>query len=111
MDWSRTPNNLQDSFDNWPPLNDRKYNLKLYSLAMVLWVLWNVRNKIVMEGVFPADALFKIHANLQRWKGRLKPEDGEQMTTEAVRVQVWVQVFLEERKGQTQTSIFCNRIT
>jgi hypothetical protein len=87
MGWRRTPNNLRDFFDNWLPLNDSKYNLKLYSLAMVLWVLWNVRNKTVIEGVFladPTDAfLFKIHAYLQRWRGRPKPEDGEQMTTES----------------------------
>jgi hypothetical protein len=55
MGWERVPLNFQDFFDNWLPLQDKHYKLKLFGLANVVWVLWNVRNKMSIEGVFPND--------------------------------------------------------
>jgi hypothetical protein len=43
--------------------------MKIFVLATILWVLWNVRNKMAIEGVFitnPADILFKINILLQK---------------------------------------------
>jgi hypothetical protein len=54
MGWERVPLNFQDFFD-WLPLQDKHYKLKLFGLANVVWVLWNVRNKMSIEGVFPND--------------------------------------------------------
>jgi hypothetical protein len=68
--WERVPLNFQDFFDNWLPLQDKQYKLKLFVLANVVWVLWNIRNKMSIEGVFPTDpvdTLFKINASLQKW--------------------------------------------
>jgi hypothetical protein len=67
--WERTPGNLQDFFDNWLPTHDKEYKMKIFVLATILWVLWNVRNKMAIEGVFitnPADILFKINILLQK---------------------------------------------
>jgi hypothetical protein len=51
------------------------YGLKLFALAIVLWLLWTTRNKMPIEGVFqknPTDILFKIRVCIQRWRPRLE---------------------------------------
>jgi hypothetical protein len=101
MGWERVPLNFQDFFDNWLPLQDKHYKLKLFVLANMVWVLWNVRNKMSMEGVFPndlADTLFKINASLQKWRVRLVHEDGEQLKTWTLQANEWMEAFLEERR-------------
>jgi hypothetical protein len=79
LGWKRTPNDLQDFLDNWIPLEGGMggvdYGLKLFALAIVLWLLWTTRNKMPIEGVFqknPTDILFKIRVCIQRWRPRLE---------------------------------------
>jgi hypothetical protein len=101
--WERTPGNLRDFFDNWLPIHDKDYKTKIFGLATILWVLWNVRNKMAIEGVFitdPADILFKINILLQKWRVRLKPEDGEQLMKMVTQTKGWVETFLEARKNR-----------
>jgi hypothetical protein len=50
--WDKPPGGLQDCLDNWLSIECVDYGLKLFALATVLRVLWNIRNKVVMEGVF-----------------------------------------------------------
>jgi hypothetical protein len=47
------PSSLQDVFDKWIPLVGNNYHIKLFMLAIILWGLWNVRNKMGIEKKFP----------------------------------------------------------
>jgi hypothetical protein len=54
---------LWDLLDLWLPLGCKSYNLKFFSVSVVLWVLWLARNKMVIEGVFvrnPTKLLQKV---------------------------------------------------
>jgi hypothetical protein len=49
-----------------------------YSFAALAWALWNIRNKLTMEGVLigkPADALFKMIVYMQQWRMLVKWKD------------------------------------
>jgi hypothetical protein len=55
----------------------KKYKLKLFAFATALWVLWTVRNIMVIEGVFLSDQLISYPnsvPSLQKWWGRLEPD-------------------------------------
>jgi hypothetical protein len=78
--FDRHPSGLSDLLDNSIPLGCKKYSTKLFSLAMVFWLLWTSRNKMVMEGVVlrrPADMFHNIFSCTQIWLLRLKPSDQE----------------------------------
>lgn len=95
------PRNFQDLFANWLLIHDKQYKLKVFLLAIVMWVLWNVRNKMSTEGVYPndpADLLFKINASLQKWRGRLAHEDCGQLRAWTTQAKEWIEAFLEERR-------------
>ena len=78
LGWDRTPISMQDLLDKWLPLGSQNYSLKLYITSGVLWVLWNIRNKMAIEGTFirnPSDVFFKIDSTLQRWRVLLRKSD------------------------------------
>lgn len=46
-----------------------RYNLKLFSVAIVMWSFWIVCDKMTTEGVFPrapTDIIFKIYTCMQK---------------------------------------------
>jgi hypothetical protein len=78
LGWERVPRGLWDLLEQWVPLGCESYNLKFFSLTIVLWVLWITQNKMTIEGVFvrnPTEVLHKICVFLQKWKLRLKPAE------------------------------------
>jgi hypothetical protein len=63
LGWERMPRGLWDLLDLWLPLGCKSYNLKFFSVSVVLWVLWLARNKMAIEGVFvrnPTKLLQKV---------------------------------------------------
>nr|XP_051229140.1 uncharacterized protein LOC127346942 [Lolium perenne] len=49
-----------------------------FSFAALAWALWNIRNKLTMEGVLigkPADALYKMIIYMQQWRMLVKWKD------------------------------------
>jgi len=54
------PSSLQVVFDKWIPLRGNNYHIKLFMLAIVLWSLWNVRNKMGIEKKFPKSSSNKV---------------------------------------------------
>lgn len=52
LGWDRVPQSMQDVFDFWIPMGGRDYHIKLSTFVIVLWGLWNVRNKIGIEKKF-----------------------------------------------------------
>ena len=53
LGWDRVPVSLQDIFDYWVPLGCSDYLIKLVVLSIILWGLWNTRNKMGIEKKFP----------------------------------------------------------
>ena len=51
--WNKIFVSMKDLLEEWLPLGCRNYYLKCFVIAGVFWVLWNIRNKIAIEGVFP----------------------------------------------------------
>lgn len=52
LGWNKIPQGLQEVFDEWIPLGSHNYHVKLFILSIVLWGIWNVRNKMCIEKVF-----------------------------------------------------------
>jgi hypothetical protein len=52
LGWDRPPGGLRYCLGIWLPIGCSNYSLKLFALAITLWTLWNVRNKMAIEGVF-----------------------------------------------------------
>ena len=49
LGWDRIPHNLQDIFYSWLQLNCRNYHVKIFISAIVLWSIWNIRNKMGIQ--------------------------------------------------------------
>jgi len=45
LGWDRVPSSFQDIFDYWVPLGCSDYHIKFFILSIILWDLWNIRNK------------------------------------------------------------------
>ena len=52
LGWDRTPQSMQDVFYYWIPIGGRDYRIKLFIFVIVLWGLWNIRNKMGIEKKF-----------------------------------------------------------
>jgi hypothetical protein len=49
-----------------------------FTFAAQCWALWNIRNKLTIEGKLtanPADALFQISLHMQHWRVLVRPKD------------------------------------
>jgi hypothetical protein len=80
LGWDRVPGGYQDYLENWLPLRSCSYGVKLFAFAMALWTLWNIRNKMAIEGVFvrnPITVFHKLYMLLQGWRVRLKSSEQE----------------------------------
>jgi hypothetical protein len=52
--------------------------LAWFTFAAQCWALWNIRNKLAMEGKLinnPADVFFHMHSYMQRWRVLVRPRD------------------------------------
>ena len=71
LHWGMAPSSMQELLEGWIPLGCRNYGVKITVLAGVLWTLWNVRDKMTIEGVFlssPSVVIFKFDSFIQRWR-------------------------------------------
>jgi hypothetical protein len=51
-----------------------------FTFAALCWALWNIRNKLTIEGKLignPADALFQMSLHMQHWRVLVRPKDRE----------------------------------
>jgi hypothetical protein len=56
--------------------------LAWFTFAAQCWALWNIRNKLAMEGKTinnPADAFFHMITYMQRWRVLVRPRDREML--------------------------------
>ncbi|TKW07930.1 hypothetical protein SEVIR_7G340000v4 [Setaria viridis] len=79
------------------------YDMILFSFAIILWALWNRRNKLRIERKFPnspCDVIFAISSYLQRWKILLQESDRDCLERLNNQVATWVKGFLAEERNQ-----------
>jgi hypothetical protein len=80
---------LRIFFDYWLPLGCPNYSFKIFLLGVALWVPWNVRNKLCIEGVAPktpSDILYTMLSLLQRWSVLLRRPEKFKMDELSTRV-------------------------
>lgn len=66
--------------EHWIPLGGHNYQTKIFILIILLWGLWNVRNKIAIERKFPGsshDVFVKIFKFLQKWRILLREKEAQ----------------------------------
>ena len=64
--------------------------------SIVFWGLWNLRNKMRIEGVFPRSAnavLYKCFYHLQTWRILLKPADQAILDDQMSKLKTWMEDF------------------
>jgi len=89
---------MRELLEGWLPLGCRDYGVKMVVLAGLLWTLWNVRNKMAIEGVFlraPTNIIFKFDSFIQRWRRLLRESDRTTLDGWNAQVKGWVEKFLE----------------
>ena len=107
--WDRVPTSLQDFLEGWMPMGCVLYNPKMLTFVGLLWSLWNVRNKMTIEGVFiktPAEVIFKFDSFLQKWRGLFRAADRGKMDGWKIRAKGWMEEFLEKVCDRPPTQDF-----
>ena len=72
--------------------------VKLMTFGGILWTLWNVRNKMAIEGVFlqvPTDIFFKFDFLIQKWRRLLRASDQATLDRWRQQIKGWMEEFLE----------------
>jgi hypothetical protein len=111
LGWGRSPESFEDFFDHWLPLGCPGYNFKIFLLGVVLWVLWNVRNKLHIEGVAPktpSNILYMMLSLLQRWSVLLRRPEKLKMDDLSTRVWDLLKRFHGGSILVRQLKIFCS---
>lgn len=62
LGWDRVPISMTDMMEHWIPIGGQNYHIKLFTLIIVLWGLWTVRNKMAIEKKNSQDLLMKCSA-------------------------------------------------
>lgn len=96
LGWDRCPSSMQDVFDNGVKLGDRNCHVKLFIFFVILWGLWNIRNKMGIEKKFPnssIDVFHKIFLMLQRWRILLKGQDIWFLDGKMEKMKAWLKAF------------------
>ena len=98
LQWDRVPTSMRELLEGWLPSGCRDYVVKMLLLAGLLWTLWNVRNKMAIEGVFlqaPTDIIFKFDYFIPRWMLLLQASDRTTLNGLRAQVKGWVE-FLDK---------------
>jgi hypothetical protein len=104
LGWDRPPDSLEDSFDHWLPIGCTDYIIKAFLFGVVLWGLWNVRNKLSIEGMAPkspTDILYNILSLLQRWGVLLRRPEKIKLEKRTSSVWNWVKRFQGKIKSRS----------
>ena len=70
-------------------------------LAIVFWVLWKARNKMIIEGLFvrnPVELIFRIISCFQKWDVLLRAADRKTLDVQKLQVAAWVDSSLQVPK-------------
>ena len=70
-------------------------------LAIVFWVLWKARNKMIIEGLFvrnPVELIFRIISCFQKWDVLLRAADQKTLDVQKLQVAAWVDSSLQVPK-------------
>ena len=89
---------MRDFLEGWLPLGFRDYGVKLMTFGGILSTLWNVRNKMAIEGVFlqvPTDIFFKFDSLIQKWRRLLRAADQATLDRWRQQIKGWMEEFLE----------------
>lgn len=115
LGWDRPPDSLQEVWEEWVPLGYGDYKLNFSFLGVVvvvLWILWNTRNKLVIEGVCPkspSGELYKILSYLQRWHVLLGGDEQSKLDERMAQVRTWPERFQSRLKESTMAEDFLSK--
>jgi hypothetical protein len=105
--WDRVPSSFQDIFDYWVPLGCSDYHIKFFILSIILWGLWNIRNKGDREEIQSSnDGFRKIFSFMQKWRLLLKPGDAKYMDGKVQRMKEWLETFWKLTKDMEVEGVF-----
>lgn len=96
LGWDKIPSSVSDVMENWIPLGIRNYHIKLFTLIVVLWGIWSVRNKMAIEKKFPKssnEVLVKIFKFMLKWRALLKGQDVQFLDEKLETVKKWLEDF------------------
>lgn len=94
---------------NWVRMGDKNAKLIIFYLAIILWGLWNTRNKCAIEGIYlskQTEILFKINLWLQRWRVLLKREEKAILDEKIKMMDDSLKGFIHERRNQPVSDSF-----
>lgn len=95
--WDRIPLSLGDFLGGWPPMSCQDFDLKLFSISIVVWALWTNRNKMLVEHKLPSSpiaVLQKISFLLQKCGILLRAKNREKLDKTRSDLEGWIKLFV-----------------
>lgn len=96
LGWDRVPRSMKDVFYHFITLRGSDYHIKLFTFVIIIWGLWNVRNKMAIEKRFPKsskEVFGKIFQFVQRWHILLRKPDALKLSRAMEGVETWLMDF------------------